>query len=317
VRGLNQLASPENEEFSQAGWPTITSLLEGLNMQIFGNSWLAQHFRPSGAYPIEIVPIILKGRGEVLIILMGKQDGMGRVHPPMNLYGVINKRDWNDITTPREMTSRLGALASTVLQDQVARLILEMGHLILPGWTVQAESSSRTTFIRGGSSNRWRTIPSMSELSPLNISNPHAWDMRQGRHQPAELLLKGIIALIEEGTIRAGMVREGTLLLAPDRELDELLQRQIQADNTQGILDLRGASVDWETTNSILESLQQWLDNRPASTAGQHSSMEEEEEDSEDMESELTQTGDEVDSMGAAAVLLPHGNSMAKAPGHV
>jgi hypothetical protein len=67
---------------------------------------------------MEILPIILSGRGEVLIILMRKQDGTDRVHPPMNLYEITNKRDWNAITTPREMTSRLDSLALTVLQDK-------------------------------------------------------------------------------------------------------------------------------------------------------------------------------------------------------
>jgi hypothetical protein len=34
LRGLTQLANPENEEFSQAGWSTIPSLLDGLNADL-------------------------------------------------------------------------------------------------------------------------------------------------------------------------------------------------------------------------------------------------------------------------------------------
>ncbi len=124
---------------------------------------------------MEVLPIILSGCGEVLIIFMGKQDGTGRAHPPMNLYGVIHKRDWNTVTTPRDMTFRLDALALTVLQDKVARLTLENGHLILPGWTIQTESPAGVVFIKEGS--RWRSMPTMSELSAVNVSNPHAWDM--------------------------------------------------------------------------------------------------------------------------------------------
>ena len=304
VRGLTQLASPENEEFSQAGWPTIPSLLDGLNMQTFGDSWLTQHFRPSGDYPMEILPIILSGCGEVLIIFMGKQDGAGRAHPPMNLYGVINKRDWNTVTTPREMTSRLDALALNVLQDKVARLILENGHLILPGWNVQVESLTGAAFTKERSLNRWRSIPTMSELSALNVSNPHAWDMRESKHHPSELLLKAISALITESTIKACMVKEGTLLIAPDRDIDELLQKRMSSDNALGVLDLREASVDWATTDEIIESMRRWLDSRQAGTNPHTDAM------------EVTQAGEAVNNVGGAAVLLPHLSDTAKAPGH-
>jgi hypothetical protein len=302
VRGLTQLASTENEEFSQAGWPTIPSLLDGLNMQTFGGSWLAQHFLPSGDYPMEILPIILRRCGEVLIIFMGKQDGAGRAHPPMNLYGVINKRDWNTVTTPRDMTFRLDALALTVLQDKVARIILENGHLILPGWTVQAESPAGVVFIKEGS--RWRSMPTMSALSTLNVSNPHAWDMREGKNHPSELLLKAISALTTESTIKACRIKEGTLLLAPDRDIDELLQRRIPSDNALGILDLREAPIEWATSDEVLISIQRWLDSRQAEISPRTDDM------------EVTLAGDAANNEGGAAVRLPHLSNEAKALGH-
>jgi hypothetical protein len=80
----------------------------------------------------------------------------------------------------------------------------------------------------------------MSVLSTVNVSNPHAWDKQEGKQQPSALLLKAIALLIMESTIKACMIREGTLLLAPDREIDELLQKQKPTDNALGIMDLRG-----------------------------------------------------------------------------
>jgi hypothetical protein len=95
----------------------------------------------------------------------------------------------------------------------------------------------------------------MSELSALNVSNPHAWDMRESKHHPSELLLNAISALITESTIKACMIKEGTLLIAPDRDIDELLQRRMSSDNALGVLDLREASVEWATTDEIIESM--------------------------------------------------------------
>lgn len=196
----------------------------------------------------------------------------------------------------------------------MTRLTLENRHLILPGWTFQAESPTGVSFTKEGSSNRWRTIPTMSELSALNISNPDAWDMREGKNQPSELLLKVIITLTTESTIKACMVREGTLLLAPDRDIDELFQKRIPSDNALGIFDLRETSVDWATMNGIMESMQRWFDSMHAGAADKHSSTEEEEEVSDAME--ITLTGDAANSVGGAAILLPHLSNKAKTPEH-
>jgi hypothetical protein len=241
----------------------------------------------------------LSGCGEVLIIFMGKQDVTGRAHPPMNLCGVMNKRDWNTVTTPRDMTSRLDALALTVLQDKVARLTLENGHLILPGWMVQAESPAGVIFIKEGT--RWRSSPTMSELSALNVSNPHAWDMREGKPHPSELLLKAVSALITESTIKACRIKEGTLLLAPDRDIDELLQKRIPSDNALGILDLREAPVEWASSDEVMISIQRWLDSRQAGASPRTDDM------------EVTLAGDAANNGGGSAVLLPHFSNAAQA----
>ena len=177
-------------------------------MQIFGGIWLTPYFHPNDLHPVEILPFILIGRGETLLIFVGKQDCVGLVHPPMNLYGVINKRDWNNFTTPREMTSRLDALALTVLQDKVARLTLEKGFCILTGWIIRSEPSIEAAFTKGGSS-RWQTIPTMSLLSAVSLSSPHAWDKQDDKHQPSALLLKAIAMFIMDSTIKGYMIRGG------------------------------------------------------------------------------------------------------------
>jgi len=55
ARDLKYLSSLENSEYAQAGWTTITSLLDGLNMQTFGDTWLAPYFLPNGPHPVEIM----------------------------------------------------------------------------------------------------------------------------------------------------------------------------------------------------------------------------------------------------------------------
>ena len=128
--------------------------------------------------------------------------------------------------------------------------------------------------------------------------------MRESKHHPSELLLKAISALITESTIKACMVKEGTLLIAPDRDIDELLQKRMSSDNALGVLDLREASVDWATTDEIIESMRRWLDSRQAGTNPHTDAM------------EVTQAGEVANNVGGAAVLLPHLSDTAKAPGH-
>ena len=99
----------------------------------------------------------------------------------------------------------------------------------------------------------------MSPLSTTNLSNPHAWDKEAERHQPSVLLLKALAGLIMDNMIKGCMIQEGTLLLAPDRDLDEVLQSR-RSTNALDIRDLRGIKIDWTSTNSIIESLQKWVD---------------------------------------------------------
>jgi hypothetical protein len=128
--------------------------------------------------------------------------------------------------------------------------------------------------------------------------------MREGKNHPSELLLKAISALTTESTIKACRIKEGTLLLAPDRDIDELLQRRIPSDNALGILDLREAPIEWATSDEVLISIQRWLDSRQAEISPRTDDM------------EVTLAGDAANNEGGAAVRLPHLSNEAKALGH-
>jgi len=149
------------------------------------------------------------------------------------------------------------------------------------------------------------------------------WDKKNERHQPSALLLKDIAMLVMDNMIKGCMIREGTLLIVPDRDLDEVLQER-RPSNALDIKDLREVPINWTSTNNMIESLHQWVDGSMnvekggAPAAGNKTdpspSSSEEEEMTDDMDS--TPTGTTISSMGGSPVWVSDGNSAFKPPGY-
>lgn len=112
------------------------------NLQLYGSdNWLTPLFRSNTTHPVETLPVILRGKGEVLIVWVGKKDLKGQRHSPIEMFGLFNKKDWNELSTPADVTVRMDQKALTVLLDKIVRITLDRGQCLLLGWTIQTEPS--------------------------------------------------------------------------------------------------------------------------------------------------------------------------------
>jgi hypothetical protein len=258
-RGLTSLSDPDIREFTQAGWPTLLQLVPEENLQLYGNdSWLAPFFRPSVTFPIEILPVILKGRGEALLAWVGRKDLKDVYHSPIDMYGVLNKRDWMDLSAPADVTTRMDQKALVVLVDKIARITRERGHCLLLGWTIQAEPSlvGANAFTKAG--GRERLHQGSNSLSPITLPSATAWVEREGAIHPSTVLLQAVVTAVMEGTVRGCMVQVGTLLMTPEGDLDETIQ-MLRPNNLLSIADLRQACIGWSTTDTAHRDIQSWV----------------------------------------------------------
>ena len=255
-RGLTSLSDPVIREFTQAGWPTLLKLVPEENLQLYGSdSWLAPFFRPSVTFPIEILPVILKGRGEALLAWVGRKDLKDVYHSPIDMYGVLNKRDWVDLSAPADVTDRMDQKALVVLVDKIARITRERGHCLFLGWTIQAEPSlvGANAFTKAAS--RW---DGTNSLSPITLPSAIAWVEREGAIYPSTVLLQAVATAVMEGTVRGCMVRVGTLLMTPEGDMDDTIQI-LRPKNSLSIADLRQADIGWSTTDIAHRDIQSWV----------------------------------------------------------
>jgi WD40 repeat protein len=255
-RGLTSLSDPVIREFTQAGWPTLLRLVPGENLQLYGSdSWLAPFFRPNVTFPIEILPVILKGRGEALLVWVGRKDLKDVYHSPMDMYGVLNKRDWVDLSAPADVTTRMDQKALVVLVDKIARITRERGHCLLLGWTIQAEPSLMGANAFTKAASRW---DGTNSLSPITLPSAVAWVEREGAIYPTTVLLQAVASAVMEGTVRGCMVRVGTLLMTPEGDMDDTIQI-LRPKNPLSIADLRQADIGWSTTDIAHRDIQSWV----------------------------------------------------------
>ena len=235
------------------------------NLQLYGSdSWLAPFFRPSITFPIEILPVILKGRGEALLAWVGRKDLKDMYYSPIDMYGVLNNRDWVDLSAPADVTARLDQKALIVLVDKIARITRERGHCLLLGWTIQAEPSLVGVNAFTKAASRWDGINS---LTPITLPSATAWVEREGVIHPSAVLLQAVATAVVEGTVRGCMVQVGTLLMTPEGDMDETVQ-MLRPKNPLSIADLRRADIGWSTTDIAHRDIQSWVNKVTSGTDG-------------------------------------------------
>jgi hypothetical protein len=106
TRGLRSLSDPDNMDYTQAGWPILSQI----------------------------------GRGEVLLIFVGKKDPQGLVHPSMEMYGIMKKSDWGDLTTPLDVQRRMEAKWHVRVSKQSCK---QANRLIVWGVSSTTKKNSR------------------------------------------------------------------------------------------------------------------------------------------------------------------------------
>jgi hypothetical protein len=226
------------------------------NLQLYGSdNWLASFFRPNVTFPVETLPIILKGTGEALLVWVGKKDLRGLCHSPIDMYGILNKKDWADLSNPAEVTVRMDQKALVVLVDKIVRITRERGYCLLLGWTIQTEPSPVGTSAFTRVTSRWDGVNS---LTPLTLPSATAWVKREGETHPSTVLLRATATVILDSTIRGCMTKVGTLLMTPEGDLDEIIHK-LRPQNPLGIADLRQTNIDWDTPDNAFKDIQSWV----------------------------------------------------------
>jgi hypothetical protein len=227
TRALGLLSDREYDDFSHAGWPTFQSLAAEEHPQLFLGSCLTQTIRNLGPM-IETVSAVLTGKGEAVLLIVGKTDSSGKWHTPINMYGLSNQKHWKGLSSPLEVSTNLDQRATGILQDQAGRLILEHGPFLLWGWTIKPDPSLEQDISVFKRSDRRETAVNNDLLLSLRtLPNAYAW-IKEGNdcETPSQFLLRVILSLIMEGVILGGRVKEGTLLTAPDSTIEDVLSAQ-------------------------------------------------------------------------------------------
>jgi hypothetical protein len=267
-RALTSLMDPDNEEFSYAGWPTLQTLAARENPQLYMGPSLVPLIRAQGSQ-VEVIPVILTGRGEAILIVPSKIDVMRHLHSPMETYGLTNASHWKNISNPLDVSIRLEQRGTKILQERTGRLILGGDFYILQGWAINPDPSAEqdlSAFKRTPA--RRIDIDEQMTLTYQTLASPTAWVHEGGNHNvPSPCLLRVILSLLLDGTISGCVVKEGTLLSAPDGETEDILNMYRPETNT-GILDLSKVSISWRSRQSAQEGLQKWLKDGIALTVG-------------------------------------------------
>jgi hypothetical protein len=258
TRALDLLPDREYEDFSHAGWPTFQSLAAKEHPQLFLGSCLTQTIRALGP-KIETVSAILAGRGEAVLLIVGKTDSSGKLHTPVNTYGLSSPKHWKGLSNPLEVSTSLDQRATVILQDKAGRLILEHGPFLLWGWTIKPDPSLEQDISAFKRSDRRETAASNDLfLSLRTLPNPYAWVSENNDcNTPSPFLLRVILSLIMEGVILGGRVKEGTLLTAPDSAIEDILSAQRPNTNT-GIVDLMQLATTWSSREELESSAKRW-----------------------------------------------------------
>jgi hypothetical protein len=188
---------------------------------------------------IETVSAVLTGKGEAILLIVGKADSSGNWHTPINTYGLSNPKHWKSLSSPLEVSTGLDKRATGVLQDQTGRLILEYGPFLLWGWTIEPDPALEqdiSAFKR--SDRREPAVNNDLLLSLRTLPSAYTWT-KEGNdcNTPSQFLLRVILSLVMEGVILGGRVKEGTLLTAPDSTIEDVLSPHRPRNNTR-IVDL-------------------------------------------------------------------------------
>jgi hypothetical protein len=209
---------------------------------------------------IETVSAVLTGKGEAVLLIVGKTDSSGKWHTPINMYGLSNQRHWKGLSSPLEVSTSLDQRATGILQDQAGRLILEHGPFLLWGWTIKPDPSLEQDTSVFKRSDRRETAVNNDLLLSLRrtLPNAYAW-IKEGNdcNTPSQFLLRVILSLIMEGVILGGRVKEGTLLTAPDSTIEDVLSAQRPKNNT-GIADLMQLTTSWSSREELELSAKKW-----------------------------------------------------------
>jgi hypothetical protein len=258
TRALDLLSDREYDDFSHAGWPTFQSLAAKEHPQLFLGSCLTQTIRNLGPM-IETVSAVLTGKGEAVLLIVGKADSSGKWHTPINTYGLSNPKHWKGLSSPLEVSTSLDKRATGVLQEQAGRLILEHGPFLLWGWTIKPDPSLEQDISAFKRSDRREPAGNNDLfLSLRTLPSAYAWT-KEGNdpNTPSHFLLRVILSLVMEGVILGGRVKEGTLLTAPDSTIEDVLSPH-RPKNSVGIVHLMQLTTSWSSREELESSAKKW-----------------------------------------------------------
>lgn len=322
TRALGLLSDREYDDFSHAGWPTFQSLAAKEHPQLFLGSCLTQTIRNLGPM-IETVSAVLTGKGEAVLLIVGKTDSSGKWHTPINMYGLSNQRHWKGLSSPLEVSTSLDQRATGILQDQAGRLILEHGPFLLWGWTIKPDPSlEQDTSVFKRSDRRETAVDNDLLLSLRTLPSAYAW-IKEGNdcNTPSSFLFRVILSLIMEGVILGGRVKEGTLLTAPDSTTEDVLSAHRPKNNTR-IVDLMQLTTSWSSREELELSAKKWAqgkltkestrtsDSTKGKRAKRTAGQEEMAPEASDAMEDVTQ------GLGGEAVVVGMTTEPAKAPRH-
>ena len=322
TRALGLLSDREYDDFSHAGWPTFQSLAAKEHPQLFLGSCLTQTIRNLGPM-IETVSAVLTGKGEAVLLIVGKTDSSGKWHTPINMYGLSNQRHWKGLSSPLEVSTSLDQRATGILQDQAGRLILEHGPFLLWGWTIKPDPSlEQDTSVFKRSDRRETAVDNDLLLSSRTLPSAYAW-IKEGNdcNTPSSFLFRVILSLIMEGVILGGRVKEGTLLTAPDSTTEDVLSAHRPKNNTR-IVDLMQLTTSWSSREELELNAKKWAqgkltkestrtnDSTKGKRAKRTAGQEEMAPEASDAMEDVTQ------GLGGEAVVVGMTTEPAKAPRH-
>jgi len=258
TRALDLLSDREYNDFSHAGWPTFPSLAAKEHPQLFLGSCLTQTIRNLGPM-IETVSAVLTGKGEAVLLIVGKADSLGRWHTPLTMYGLSTPKHWKGLSSPLEVSSSLDKRAIGVLQDQTGRLIVEHGSFLLWGWTIKLDPSlEQDTSAFKRSDRREAAANNDLFLSLRTLPSAYAWTKESNDcNIPSPFLLRVILLLVMEGVILGSRVKEGTLLTAPDSVIEDILSPH-RPKSIVGIVDLMQLTTTWTSREELESSAKRW-----------------------------------------------------------
>jgi hypothetical protein len=145
--------------------------------------------------------------------------------------------------------------ALAVLLDKIVRTTLEWGQCLLLGWTIRAEPPLEGTNTFTKTCSQW---DGTNSRSPITLPSAIAWVGREGVIHPSAVLLRAIATAVLDGTVRGCRIKVGTLLMAPEGELDETIHK-LRPQNPLGIADLRQVNIDWSTLDDARKDIQSWV----------------------------------------------------------